>query len=565
MSKKTRKTVSAAVRDVATVYLRVSTTRQEEEGTSLETQEARCLAWCAENGIEVAGINRDVYTGAELDRPGLNRALDDIRQGRAGILLVYDLDRLSRDQIHTAVIFHQVSELGARVELVKEKLDNTPMGQFIRGAMSFSAQLERAQIRERTMRGRRARAERGAIIPGAHPMYGYRFTADRRGLVVDPETAPVVRRIFELAASGVTLFGIARRLDADGVPTPSQYFKSAGLLGNKPVSASWKHSTVGLIAHTEAYAGRYVAFGRGWPGKQRGVEDQRVQLPETACPAIVTAELYEQAQERITRNRAESTRNNKLDINDQGLLVRGFIVCGYCGHPMILRSYRQNTMGRRPRYTCASRHHKTKEVCEYSYGLSVVQEDVDKDVWAKVQAFLATPEQLQKRLERFKEMARSKEGNVQERLDSVDDLIERHKAKRTRLYRLIENADEDDVGELEGRVKELGQQIQRLQAERNKIERSRPPQLLPVDDTILQMLRSVAEVSHRMPNSVKRATMRFLGIKVKVFKAEPGVGVRGRQKLRPAARWEVTFGWDGINDGDKVQVDAERATISITS
>lgn len=561
---KKRVQVSAAVKDVATVYLRVSTTRQEEEGTSLETQEERCLKWCEEQGVTVCAVNRDVYTGVELDRPGLNRALDDIRQGRAGILLVYDLDRLSRDQIHTAVIFHQVEQCGARVELVREKLDSSPMGHAVRGIMAAVAQIERDKIRERTMRGRRARAERGAIIPGGHPLYGYRFTPDKRGYVIDPETAPIVRRIFELAASGTTLFGIARKLDADGVPTPSQYFKSAGLLGNRPVSAAWKHSTVDLIVHSETYTGRYVAFGRGWVGRTRGVEDKRVQLPESACPAIVDSALFERAQERVARNRTESPRNNNRSLNEQGLLVRGFVVCAYCGHPMVM-NYGPKSENRRPRYTCQARRHKTNFECRYSYGLSVVQEDVDKDVWEKVQAFLATPEQLQRSLERYKENARAETEKTQERLDAIDDLIERHKARRTRMYRLIEDATEDDVGELEARVKELGQQIQRLQSERNKIEQRYRPGMFRANDETLRVLRGVAGILYTLPNSAKRDILQYLGVKVKVFKAEATVDARGRTRSRPGARWEVVFGWDGIDNGDTIQIDTERATISITS
>src|ERR1051326_736360 len=181
---------------VAAIYCRVSTLRQEDNGTSLETQEEWCRKHCEEQGWGISSVNKDTHTGSEIDRPGLNAALSDIRTGKASILLAYDLDRISRDQVHTAVIFHQVQTRGARIELVREKLEQTPIGQFIRNSMAFVAEIEREKIRERTTRGLRARAERGAIIPGTCPIYGYLFTADKRGFKVDEQTAPIVRRIF---------------------------------------------------------------------------------------------------------------------------------------------------------------------------------------------------------------------------------------------------------------------------------------------------------------------------------------------------------------------------------
>src|SRR5215210_5376730 len=89
----------------AHVYCRVSSQGQED-GYSLDTQEAACRSWAAERGLTVASVAREVWSGAERHRPELNAAVD--RLGRGDTLLCYALDRLSRSQVDTAILVDHI-------------------------------------------------------------------------------------------------------------------------------------------------------------------------------------------------------------------------------------------------------------------------------------------------------------------------------------------------------------------------------------------------------------------------------------------------------------------------
>src|SRR5512138_1574749 len=91
-------------RKVAIIYCRVSTKSQQEEGTSLETQERGCTKYAEGLGYSIGRVTKEVYSGAELwDRPLLSKDRDEIRAGRYQALICYAVDRLSRSVAHLAI------------------------------------------------------------------------------------------------------------------------------------------------------------------------------------------------------------------------------------------------------------------------------------------------------------------------------------------------------------------------------------------------------------------------------------------------------------------------------
>ena len=190
----------------AAIYVRVSTAKQVEDGTSLDTQEAACRAYCDERGdaIDEGRVYRETYTGTELwARPKLNELRAAIRAKAVGAVICYAIDRLSRDPVHLGVVLSEADHAGVAVEFVTEPLDDSPEGQLIRFVRGYAAKVEHEKIKERTIRGRRARAASGKMLPGSRPPYGFLWgDADKTSLVEHPETAAVVRRIFRDVAAG---------------------------------------------------------------------------------------------------------------------------------------------------------------------------------------------------------------------------------------------------------------------------------------------------------------------------------------------------------------------------
>jgi hypothetical protein len=233
------------------------------------------------------------------------------------------------------------------------------------------------------MRGKRARVTNGELVPVTFPLYGYAYSDDRRSFVIDEESAAVVRRIFDLYSRGNSIAKIVALLDQDGIPTPTRYLALRGWLpGGRKTTSRWVWGTVQYILHNRAYIGGYTSHGVS----MRGV-----------CPAIIDREVFERVQEQFSRNQQEATRNNKRSPEDRGLLARGYVVCGYCGHPMTA-VYGKD---RRARYRCRSLNHQHADRLPGCAGCTVAIERIDADVWGKVAELLTHPEYVRQVIERW--------------------------------------------------------------------------------------------------------------------------------------------------------------------
>ncbi len=179
----------------AAIYVRVSSAAQEDEGSSLVTQEGRCRAHALEQRYDVdeAHVYREVHTGTELwERPQLTQLREAIRGRDVDVVVAYAIDRLSRDPVHLGVVLSEADHVGVAVEFVTEPLDDSPEGQLIRFVRGYAAKVEHEKIRERSLRGKLARVQSGRLIPGGKPLYGYRWRdSTRSALEIDSITGPV--------------------------------------------------------------------------------------------------------------------------------------------------------------------------------------------------------------------------------------------------------------------------------------------------------------------------------------------------------------------------------------
>ena len=116
----------------AIVYSRVSTDAQEREGTSLDTQERACLEHA--KSWRVVERIRDTASGASLDRPGIERLRQSLRQGAVDVVVAYAVDRLSRNQNHVGILFDEVERAGAKMEFVTENFEDNAIARFILAA-----------------------------------------------------------------------------------------------------------------------------------------------------------------------------------------------------------------------------------------------------------------------------------------------------------------------------------------------------------------------------------------------------------------------------------------------
>jgi site-specific DNA recombinase len=229
------------------LYARVSTAHQAQEQT-IASQVAVLHRHASERGYVIDEAHRyldDGYSGARLDRPGLDRLRDAAQAGLVERVLVHAPDRLARDDVWQQVVIADLARHGCTVEFVHGPSQQTPEDRLLLQMQGMFAEYERAQILERTRRGRLHRAQQGLLLVGQAP-YGYRRIAARDGQpayleIYEPEAA-VVRQLYDwLLVEGLSVRQITKRLREQGVPPPQ--------------AACWHPATVRNLLRNPTYGG----------------------------------------------------------------------------------------------------------------------------------------------------------------------------------------------------------------------------------------------------------------------------------------------------------------------
>lgn len=202
----------------AALYLRVSTDDQVDGG-SLESQESACRALCQARGLDVVAVFVDGgHSGGKLERPALMQLRAAVASGEVAVVVVYALDRLSRSQAHTLTLLEEFEAAGAGLAAASQPFDSTSAtGKALLGMLAVFAELQRAEIRNRTKQALAAKRSRGEAI--SRTPFG--LARDGARFVRCPDTWPVVERILRSRIDGQTCAAIAADLNAEGVATPT--------------------------------------------------------------------------------------------------------------------------------------------------------------------------------------------------------------------------------------------------------------------------------------------------------------------------------------------------------
>ena len=446
---------------LAAIYARVSSDRQREDKT-IASQTSSLREYAQVQGYTVPSewvFEDEGYSGATLARPGLERLRDLVAEGQVQAVLVYGPDRLSRKYAYQVLILEEFSRHGVETVFLQGVSAQTPEERLLVQFQGMIAEYERAQIAERSRRGKRYRAKVGCVNVLSAAPYGYRYVKKNEVTdacyLVDEAQGVVVRDVFEwYTVEGLSIGAIARRLNDRGVPT--RFGKSR-----------WERSKVWAMLRNPAYAGR-AAFGKTEraerkrvtrPLRQKGGYSARCsanrerpkdQWIEMAVPALVSEETFARAAEKLTENRRFSSRNTK-----EPTLLQGLLVCGQCGYSLYRTSTR--TAKRQAKYyRCLGsdgyRHLKDPPcACR-----PIRVEDLDELVWQQVTELLEKPELIGAELERRR----------QESLKS--DPLERRRGQLTQELTRVEQQIDKLLDAYQESLLPLGQLRQRMPQLRRK-------------------------------------------------------------------------------------------------
>jgi site-specific DNA recombinase len=313
------------------IYARFSSQLQKD--SSIEDQVRVCAERAAREGWTVTEVFSDyAISGAVRDRPGLNALLAHVEAGHADQVLAEALDRISRDQEDQANLFKRVRHAGARIFTLSEgTIDELQIG--FKGTI---AALYGKDLADKIRRGQSGRVALGRV-PG-NIVYGYRkvIRVDERGEPVrglreiDQDQAEVVRRIYREYLAGESPLAIARRLNAEGVPSPSGGKWNVSVINGDTVRGN------GILCNP-IYAGELV-YNRTTmvrdPQTRRRVPRSRPQAEWQRQPVPELRIVDQASWDAVRERKAEWSEWTFTSQKRPKRLLSGLVECGRCGGNM---------------------------------------------------------------------------------------------------------------------------------------------------------------------------------------------------------------------------------------
>jgi len=453
----------------AAIYARVSSQQQREENT-IASQTAALVAFASSEGYSVAAewiFQDEGYSGANLVRPGLEQVRDLAAEGQIQAILVLSADRLSRKYAYQVLLMEELARHGVQVVFIKAAQSDSPEDQLLLQFQGMIAEYERAQILERSRRGKLHRARQGEVsVLGGAP-YGYRYvrkTDERAGYyeVIEAQ-AQVVRQAYAwYALEGMSIGEVTRRLNELGVPTTKQ-------------GAKWERSTVWAMLRNPAYKGT-ACFGKTQTAARRRTNNrtlrQRGGLPtrdsashelpreqwiEIPVPALLNEDTFALAQERLANNKKFAARRTM-----EPSILQGLVHCRHCGYAWYRTSTRSSAR-KIPYYRCLGSdawRYEGKARCDQR---PIRLDLLEHIVWSELVHLLEDPTLIQAELDRRLEAARNANPAKRREETLIRELAQANK----RMERLLTAYQEEllSLEDLRRRMPELRRREQSLQVE----------------------------------------------------------------------------------------------------
>jgi DNA invertase Pin-like site-specific DNA recombinase len=325
----------------------------------------------------------DGVSGSHTDRAAYKRLITDIGRGFVQCIVVKDLSRIGRDLIDVDdLLMNYLVVQGVRFIAINNGYDSlkNPLSNLELAVINLANQHYNKDLAQKSMSSKMIKMKKGEFIsPWA--IYGYKKSETQRNqLVIDEESAEYVRLIFSLAANGNNTVQIANILNAQGVPTPSEYKKRNGIADIwKPLDPDhsfWIDTGVGRILNDIRYTGISVHNRRKakYSGTNKCVQrpaDEWITVPD-AHEAIVSKAEYDKAHEAL--------RKEKMSIVPVDHIFHGKIKCPVC-HRTLKRSKHSN-----PAFKCGTRQYTNHYNCPNH---AITQADIEKVVLESVKALIA--------------------------------------------------------------------------------------------------------------------------------------------------------------------------------
>lgn len=335
-----------------------------DDSASIQNQKSMLLQYAMEQGWEVFRIySDDDYTGSDRNRPEFQRLLADAQARRFSIVLCKTQSRFTRELELVEKYIHGLFPLwGIRFVSIVDNADTDNKGnkksRQINGLVNEWYLEDMSENIRSVLTNRR---EKGFHI-GSFALYGYEKDPEHRGrLVIDPEAAAVVRRVFTLFSQGYGKTAIARMLNQEGIPNPTEYKRRKGLRYCAPAGKTgtlWKYPAISHMLTNEIYIGNMVQGRYGsvsYKSKQNRPRPRAQWIRvEHTHEAIIDRALWERVQTLILE-KAKPFRSGSIG------LFAGKVRCASCGYTM------RSTKSRGRHYLQCPSRRLSRDTCPGSF------------------------------------------------------------------------------------------------------------------------------------------------------------------------------------------------------
>ena len=430
-------------------------------------------------GCEVREFYDDGYSGTNFRRPSFERLMEQIRKGEVDCVIVKDFSRFGRDYIELGDYLERIFPfLGVRFISVNDGYDSNDYKGTTGGLdvvlknIVYDFYSKDLSVKVRT--AKRAKMKKGEYI-GGHVPYGLlRDPQDKHKLIIDPEAAAVVRKIFDMAIEGKKLVEIARYLNEKGIETPARFFQRKNPKKNNFRNTSavdcWNGNSLRRILKQEMYYGAVVGHkregvGAGWNHSVAVPKEEQI-IVEGMHPGIVTKEEFRKAQEIFHK------RGSVKRVMDKGYPLWRKVKCGNCGRAMPMKSSIVKGVDYRYFY-CP---HATVQMGDEGCTKEFMREDVlNEIVWESVKGLLSAVADAKKKIGKKKAAAEKNSAGMvkkladlqkekakceSDRFTNMDQFMagnlekEAYQKRRSELTKELEHLD-DLIADLEEKLREM--------------------------------------------------------------------------------------------------------------
>lgn len=521
------------------IYCRLSNDDERDgESVSIENQKLLLQRYVLERGWNIVDVYiDDGYSGTNFNRPGVQRLISDAKAKRINVIIVKDLSRFGRNYIefgqYTDYLFPSI---GCRFIALNNGIDteNQNGSNDVMCFLNLFNEFYSRDTSKKVKAVKRACAESGKFM-GTYPAFGYmRDPADKHHLIINEETAPIVRRIFAMRAAGAAFRKIAVTLNEEGIlPPGAYYYQQKGKDDPRRVNHKWAETTVKSLIRNEVYIGNMVQGKTGNLNyKTRKLiskpEEEWIRVEGTHEP-IISREVWD------TVSSIDQRQVCKRETSD-GVksIFSGLVYCADCGFKLINRverfTYKDGTPGRYSSFICGNYARSGKTACTvHTIYENALNEIVLHDIREKARNVQYDRDRLMERIIRMK----NKEANsrlasceqelkiVTKRVDELVNLMDSLYADKYKgnipqsVFQTLIQKYEAERAQKAALIPELEQKVRaqketRLDAERWADLISRYTEIAELDETILFELVDRIEVGE----SVKQGSMRIRDVKV---------------------------------------------------